>query len=66
MISWSPCSEGSMLEHLSEAIAEVIYDRDMDNQGYKEWVLWEMLDPSVKEDFLRVAEDIIELIDDEL
>jgi len=53
-----------MFEHLAEAIAEVIYDHDMDNQDYKEWVLWEMLDPSVKEDFLKVAEDIIELLED--
>jgi len=53
-----------MFEHLAEVIAEVIYDHDMDNQGYKDWVLWEMLDPSVKEDFLKVAEDIIELLED--
>ena len=64
MISWRVCSEVRMFEHLAEAIAEVVYDRDMDNQGYQEWVLWEMLDPSVKEDFLKVAEDIIELIED--
>lgn len=55
-----------MLEHLTEVIAEVVYDHDMNNQGYKEWVLWEVLDPSVKEDFLKAAEDIIELIEDEL
>lgn len=55
-----------MLEHLIEAVAEVIYDCDMSNQGYEQWVLWEMLDPSVQEDFLKVAEDVIELIEDEL
>jgi len=55
-----------MLEHLTEAVAEVIYDYDMANQGYNEWVLWEMLDPSVQEDFLKVAEDVVELIEDEL
>jgi hypothetical protein len=55
-----------MFEHLVESIAEVIYDRDMSNQGYLEWVLWEMLDPAVQEDFLKVAEEIVELIEDEI
>ena len=55
-----------MIEHLTEAIAEIIYDRDMDNQGYGEWVIWEMLQPSVQEDFLKVAEEIVELIEEEI
>lgn len=55
-----------MFEHLSEAIAEIIYDNEMEKEGYEEWVKWEMLDPSVQEDFLKVAEEIIELLEDEV
>jgi DNA-directed RNA polymerase specialized sigma54-like protein len=54
-----------MLSEITEAIAEIIYDHDMENQGYKEWVKWEVLEPSVQEDFLKVAESVIEVINDE-
>jgi len=54
-----------MPEDLTESIAEIIYDHDMEHQGYLEWVRWEFLEPSVQEDFLKVAEEIIELIHDE-
>lgn len=53
-----------MFGYLTESIAEIIYDRDMHNQGYTEWVKWEMLDPEVQEDFLKTAEEIIELIEE--
>ena len=55
-----------MIEHLTEAIAEIVYDNDMDSQGYEEWVIWDFLDPGTKEDFLKVAEEIVELIEEEI
>ena len=55
-----------MFEHITDLVAEVIYDNDMHKDGYEEWVKWEVLDPEVQEDYLKIADEIIELIEDEI
>lgn len=51
-----------MLDDLVETIAEIVYDSEMEREGYTAWVAWEVLEGEVQEDFLKVAEDIIGII----
>ena len=55
------------LDDLVEAIAEIIYDNiSAEQENGEEWVSWEELIPSAQEVFSRTAEEIIEVIQDQL
>lgn len=53
-----------MFDDLVEIIAEIIYDSEMERDGWLEWKIWDALPSDVQEDYLQVAEEIIAHISD--
>ena len=54
-----------MFSHLSEAIAEIIYDNDMERLGHMGWTIWDDLNTQLQEYYLKVADEILNVFDEE-
>lgn len=54
-----------MLRDLAESIAEIIYLNEMDRNVIEGYDLWDLLADNVKEPFIQVAEEILDVVDDE-
>ena len=55
------------LDNLVEAIAEIVYDNiSAEQEADNDWKSWEELIPDEQEVYTRTAEEIIEIIQDQL
>lgn len=53
-----------LLDNLTETIAEVIYDK-LSSDGDADYVGWSVLESDIKETYMEIAVEIIELIREE-
>ncbi len=54
-----------MLRDLTESIAEIIYLNEMDRNVIEGYDSWDTLAENIKESFIQVAEEILDIVDDE-
>lgn len=53
-----------MFSHLSEAIAEIVYDNEME-KIHLEWTSWEGLSGHAQEYYLKLADEILNVFDED-
>jgi hypothetical protein len=56
----------STLDDMIVVVAEIVYEHSMEAEGWEDYKTWDDLSPDVQEDYLKVAEDIIETLQEEL